>query len=1017
MAEWNEGGRAGLLRPTGSYPPGMTAAVPPPLPRFWCPSSEGYALEGSGYLADPGAVAWATSRATVVPTEALAASRALVLLGEPGIGKTTVMRTHRRLLSGAGRVPDVVAPELDAFGSEERLIRDVFGSPRVRSWLAGDAELCLLLDGVDEIAARLPSFAALAAEYLRSWPAERLLLRLSCRTADWPPRLDAAVRGLFGNDAAVVELLPLRRDDVRSLVGDVVDGEAFLSEVDRRGVAPFAARPLTARMLAKEFARSGSLPDRAADIYRTALLALCDDDHDRAGQGFAGSPSDRLAAARRIAAVTVFGSRPTVWPGSLVDREPQDASVDDCCGDAEPSNGSRVAVTGPLVRAALGTALFTGRGGGRLGWAHATFADYLSAQWLLANELTRPQLRSLLLADDGRLYPQVRGTAVWAVASDPAGTGWLVQCDPEAFAGSLDLPDAGLRAEVVGGLLNLAAAGALRRDWRTGYGNLAHPGLAGQVRRALASDSPDVRRLAVDLASHCSLVPVRAELVTIALDPGHLPEHERSSAALAVLHMREVEPVGDGDLLPLVHDPAVRGDDPADELLGAALLASWPHALSTAEALRHVRPPQRRNFFGSYALFIGRLAQALTADDLPAALDWLQRTGDAAAEHHLAPLTNAALRLSFDRLDDPPTLLSVARYARERVSAYQPLLADDVRGDGHAIPDAARRRLALTILEDAADDVALAVTSPGNGPALLNDDDFLWLVAQYAGADLATRTALARVAGWLFRADSRDHIDAVLDLPTDHPLRRDVIGAWTEPVRLDSPQAVAGREQWASIRKRRERRRPAADMPPVDDWIAAHLDAVEAGDTARFWQAARLVTVPPGTGRYRNEHQPDLTAHPRWPSMPASVRERFLQAAVRYVRDGECDPDRWLGQDLRYFPAEAGYRALVLFLRLAPEELPLVPQDAWERWAPIVVSWTCTTNGASCEDKEILLRHALPHAGPQLRDALRSVVGASVRNGTHVFARDETALLWTTPSPTGSSPRSPTIRPTRPAAT
>jgi len=615
-------------------------------------------LDGSGYLADPGAVAWAISRATAVPTEALAARRALVLLGEPGIGKTTVMRTHRHLLSGAGHVPDVVAPELDAFGSEERLIRNVFDSPRVRGWLAGDTELCLLLDGVDELAARLPSFPALAAEYLLGWPADRLLLRLSCRTADWPPRLDAAVRGLYGNDAAVVELLPLRRDDVRSLVGDVVDGEAFLSEVDRRGVAPFAARPLTARMLAKEFARTGSLPDRAADIYRTALLALCDDDHDRAGQGSAGSPSDRLAA------VTVFGSRPTVWPGSLVDREPQDASVDDCCGDSEPSNGSSVAVTEPLVRAALGTALFTGRGGGRLGWAHATFADYLSAQWLLANELTRPQLRSLLLADDGRLYPQVRGTAAWAVASDPAGTGWLVRCDPEAFAGSLDLPDAGLRAEVVEGLLDLAAAGALRRDWRTGYGNLAHPGLADQVRRALVGGSPDVRRLAVDVASHCSLLAVRAELVSIALDPGHLHAHERSSAALAVLHMSEAEPVGDGDLLPLVHDPAVRGDDPDDELLGAALLASWPHALSTADALRHVRPPQRRNFYGSYALFVDRLAQALTADDLPAALDWLQRTGDAAAEHHLAACDfNPVVLRCPDGADTADTCLSDVQIA------------------------------------------------------------------------------------------------------------------------------------------------------------------------------------------------------------------------------------------------------------------------------------------------------------------------------------------------------------------
>jgi hypothetical protein len=189
----------------------------------------------------------------------------------------------------------------------------------------------------------------------------------------------------------VVELLPLRRRDVEAVVGDLVDVEPFLQAAERRGVVPFAARPLTSRMLARAFAQDGKLPDRAADIYRRALLALCDEvNADRRESAAAAlSPSQRLAVGRRIAAVTVFGGSSTLWDGPLIHHQPPDVPIDQCCGGEEIVDGTSVAVTEQAVRETLRTGLFSGRGLSRSGWTHATFADFLSADWLVTHRLTQ----------------------------------------------------------------------------------------------------------------------------------------------------------------------------------------------------------------------------------------------------------------------------------------------------------------------------------------------------------------------------------------------------------------------------------------------------------------------------------------------------------------------------------------------------------------------------------------------------------------------------------------------------
>ena len=189
------------------------------------------------------------------------------------------------------------------------------------------------------------------------------------------------------------------------------------------------------------------------------------------------------------------------------------------------------------------------------------------------------------------------------------------------------------------------------------------------------------------------------------------------------------------------------------------------------------------------------------------------------------------------------------------------------------------------------------------------------------------------------------------------------------------------RNEWERLNRQETIGEQHVDDSEVDQRISLQVDAALAGDTASFWQAARLVTVQPGTNRYMSEFQPDLTAHPRWERLDQGLRGRIVQAAELYLRMGQCSPEQWLGQPIAFFPAQAGYRALLLLVRLNPAALSGLDQRVWREWAPAIIGWPATTNGASWGDKLLLLQRARVDADAELRDALVRVIRSARQAG------------------------------------
>jgi hypothetical protein len=200
----------------------------------------------------------------------------LVLLGEPGIGKTQTMKTDQERISNQIKAngDDVLTLDLHSYGSEDRLIKKLFESPKFTTWVEGTHRLYIFLDSLDECLLRIDNVAALLADEFKEYrdQANRLFLRINCRTAVWSTTLEKGLEQIFGeNGVGIYELAPLRWADVREAAArERIESEDFLTEIWNKNLVPLVIKPVTLKFLLNIYRRyNGQFPENQTlcDLY------------------------------------------------------------------------------------------------------------------------------------------------------------------------------------------------------------------------------------------------------------------------------------------------------------------------------------------------------------------------------------------------------------------------------------------------------------------------------------------------------------------------------------------------------------------------------------------------------------------------------------------------------------------------------------------------------------------------------------------------------------------------------
>jgi predicted NACHT family NTPase len=974
--------------------------------RFWCPRETEYRLGDNGFLTDPDDDYGKFSNLNLISTENLHTQQYLILLGEPGIGKSFEINNFYNQCVTQAKNENLFI-DLKSVGDENRLLSKIFEDEKFTRWAKGTHCLHLFLDSLDECLLRLDTVTSLLEEKFSKYRKEkdRLFLRIVSRTAEWHNSFEKGLGQLYGEEKVkAYKLAPLRKKDVHNAAQSegIENPDKFMELIISNYAQPFAIKPVTLNMLIKIYKAEGAFPAKQSELYERGCKILCEEPSERRREtGIASHyQSDRLlSAASRIAAAIIFGKKYAVWTDiDNGDIPGEDIRISELLGGSEKVNSENITITEDLIRDTLRTGLFSSQGPHRMGWAHQTYAEFLAARYLSISSMSENQIMGLLTDQsdaESKIIPQLYETAAWIANTDENVLSLILENDPEVLlrsdVASFEVED---RKRLVNKLLILFdQEKLLDRDSREYYHKLKHPSLAEQVRPYIEDKTKSflVRRAAIDIAWDCDVKEVLPTLLAVALDKNdNISIRQKSGYAITR--------IGDSEskvkLKPLVFGEA--GDDPDDELKGCALLACWPDCLTAKELFTVLTPQRNPNLFGSYSLFLGELPKKLDKnlkpDDLIYALNWIADNPRKWGYHSdTERIRECIIPDAWKHLLDTPTLVKpFARAVFEIMKNCEQIVPGNEQSFNKEIAkDTQKRRI---IVKEIAPlfiklkDIRLIVTLI----PLVIEQDINWLIKQYDDSTPEEAELWAKLISLFPKATFPWNFERVLKLRRTYHFVGKVSGSFLKLIKPIYILNIKIRNLYWHIRLRRHPKRRNIRIlfkPSPKKRVLSLLNKFEKGDVNAWWKLNFDMTLRDNSSYDGNEVESDFTNLPVWEKTNEVMRKRIVRAAKEYLLKPPSMDLSWLGTDTFNRPHCAGYRAMILLMRFDPDFVAKLPASSWKIWAPIVMSYPLNTNQGQEPHSSIML-YCYKSAPDETIDALVKIVRKENNQHGHVF------IIW-----------------------
>ena len=932
-----------------------------PWKRFWCPRDGVMNLSDGGFLYYPESEYAKYVQSDVVSFEKIANQPCLALLGEPGIGKSTVMRELEESLAESieSSGDSLLYLNLNEYGDESRLIKNLFHCEMFVTWKKGNHILHLFLDSLDECHIKIQQVGTILANHFQGitdhlW---RLRLRIACRTAEWPATLEQSLPRLWGKDGfGAYELCPLRRKDVEeALRMESIDAEKFMAEIERTESVAFALKPATLRFLVSVFRSEGRLPHTRTELYEKGCRLLCEELNlnrlDLRAAGGAGvlSAQERLNVASRIGAISIFCRKPKIFTGTPIrPLNTEQVGVSELDGVEVVSPTKQWEVSEAHIRETLGTGLFSSRGANLMGFAHQTYAEFLASRYLRSHNVTANKILSLLLHSgdfESHIVPQFYETAAWIASQNEEVFSSIARNEPHILLrcdeGALS-PEQ--RAELTESYLESLHEGRVdRRDWSLyrHYRKLSHPKIHDQLCAWITDGTKnlDARHTAIDIAEACKVSSLQSILTDVALNENEA-EYLRSNAANAVAV------VGGSETRTQLRALAFgqSGDDPQDQLKGNALCALWPGLINPEELFGCLTLPKRHHFFGAYRNFVEhKLAKDLDNASIPPALQWLEgHAQQLGLGFPFGTLADDIMIAAWQCMDDSDVLRALAGASIKLLEYHYDLIAQgEKRSENSSLFQdvTKRRKLAKAMVEQGLDSQKAYVLAGGwSSHRLLGDADFEWCVQELVYSILHSAESTWASLLWtlfMWAEPSGWMLDMLVDARAKSTKLEEESAPFFAPVALDSEQAKKMRDQYEQSQRWQQKKEPKLLEWLPKDRIQHWLKLLEEGKQDAWWMLLREMTLEDTSEGYDHLFDPDIRKLPGWLNSDNNIRNRILDAAERYLNS------KWLFNQARLLDGSedeqdvTGYKAFLLLMNERLENLLSLREDIWAYWTPI----------------------------------------------------------------------------------
>jgi hypothetical protein len=955
--------------------------------RYWIPRGIPITLH-NGYLPLP-SLPWASElNPELVELQNLQDIPCLILLGEPGTGKSFALQDDyiktRNYCSQIQAESFLI--NLAAYTMEERLYSAIFDHDAFMRWKVGNHRLYIFLDSLDEGLLQLNTLARLLSDSLAQYSDQntRLFLRLACRTAEWPSIFEARLKNIWEvEQTKVYEIAPLSMENVAIAAhNEDLDWEDFLIQVNEANAQPFAIKPVTLNLLINLVKAEKGIPKSQILLYHQGCLQLCTNSPARqeVGRNRRLTPEQTLQIAATIAALTRFGNRSALWTSTDETNIPIEAIS---LNVLEGKRVANVTLTGDVIRETLDTGLFRSLGSNQMGWSHQTYAEFLAAYYLDINKVSLDKIMRLIThSEDNHVVPQLYETSAWLAGMRSDVLQKVMDLDPELLVRSdIGTGDNESKFRLVSKLLELFARKELLD--RGLFGNylkkLNHPRLTEQLKPYLYDKEKNfyVRDFAIDFIQYCNLQEMCEPLVEIALDTNEVIDL-RIAAAATVYRIGETH--HKQQLKPL----AFAGNDPNQDLKGITLLALYPDFITPDEVFSSLLQPPSEDYIGFYSSFLSpeRLVEPIKSSDLQIALRWVaNRPLDFKEDYRLEEVVKAIMLKAWNNLDNAETFFAFIGAAENRLANFNPII--DISRNSLSTRNAthisfleefyksvnSRRRVAFGLVTQTEVDVFRLIFGQFG---LLNADDIQWMIAQL---EKEPNSVIQQRWIDLITHLAPSDFSAVYEASKKHKLLAQGVAEWFGLNSIDPVQSATEKYQKKLSQLQASNSKNSNEIIPYPmEELTNLLIQFENGELSAWWLLNLQMLYDIERHPY-TEATSDLLKLPGWIKGSEETRRRILEAAKCYVLRGTCSPQEWLNQeDLVWRPAYAGYRALCLIYHEDPDFLSTIDPRVWKEWAPIITRYNLYHPDSNDPKHPELLRLAAVYADNEITKAFMALV-------------------------------------------
>lgn len=919
-----------------------------PWKRYWVRLSETFARDYYGFPEDPEHENYLYRTEKAYSFSQILRHQCLILLGEPGLGKTTVMEeeflTLKQQLS-----PNETALyfDLGSYTEASHLINEVFNTQVVLDWMDGNGVLHLFLDSLDEGRIHIKPLTRHLSRELKKLPADRLKLRIACRSAEWPNTFTETLESLWPkteedkDKPSKIEqfsLIPLVQRNVKeAALESGLNPEAFVKEIVEKEIVPWAERPVTLNLLLSTFKKEGALPATKWSLYETGCTQLCEESEDRKDAGIQASltSSQRMAIAGKVFALMLLANKSYIWQGPTGEQGAEfGLQYDDILGRIDFGGGRSIDLPPEQVTEVINTGLFSSRGRHIVVPAHMTYAEFLTARHISSSPINSKATLSLITGADGHLVPQLYEVAGWISSVSPELFNMIASIDPtELLRGDLSqIPSEQIEYLVeccLNGVEDGRVAWPFFRDMS--LGKLSHPKLAEQLERHIEdSANRDTRYLAIRIAEACELTELSSLFADIALDrTGDIQTRKAATGA--------VKEIGDADsclrLLPLARGD---DDDPDDSLKGWSLNALWPDHISASELFTYITPEKSDSIIGGYQHFLAQeLVPYLSADDFVPALMWIARNANESF-HRFDELSEQILLESLKHVENEEIFDAFTTAIYHIAAHYNSIIQGKAFGKAiHGCFTSFRRRceLVTAFFYQATENPKehfwhllemRKVFRPGSFFTLLNcaleEDD-----ARLAQVYMLT-------AGRIFDRCHPDQVNTALEF-IGNSLVSDEFAWLITPTNLDSDEAATARKRYQRV-NRRQKKKKIKHLVTVDDFRNVLHDETIAD---RWAQLAKLLNYSTSNKEYNLALNISYKNNEMWTLLPEGIKSNVLIEAAKYIEINNPTQREWRRTGRYRWQDYYGIGALSLLTVFDKDRFQKITPQMVRKWIPDIL--------------------------------------------------------------------------------